>query len=372
MSIRRSFSGLLAVLALGLLGHGLVEAGAPATASWFSNGTLGHGTKPASGQALTGGSTLAGGTVALAYGGTGATTAPVAQSNLAGGLGRIPVVHTTTSAPGVGDDSADGFQVGDFWQDTSGDATYIADGVSVGAADWRRLLTPNAAKIGIAAGAFYAQAGLMVGSTFTPAGAQVAPTSSGDPNSFGATLSGTSITVNAATAAAGNADTTSQYWSFDLASLNLTIPAGTRAVRIITEVSSHSEGARTATSNSYVSCAAGTGAQAAVFTAGWLRPGSGTAYNLAVVGGSGGYSSSTGQSSTVKWDVFSSIGDTLNTGAQGLRFDTGNDVTAAAQVSSIGGRSATIPTHFNVYDQITTASTLTGWTLNDFTCYLRW
>lgn len=213
----------------------------------------------------------------------------------------------------------------------------------------------------------------MVGNTFTVTGTETAATSSGDPNSFGATWSGANLTVNAATAVAGNADTTSQYWSFALSGIGVTIPADTRAVRIITEVSSHSEGgARTASSNSYVSCAVGTGAQAGVLAAGWLRPGSGSAYNLAASGGSGGYSSATGQATTVKWDTLGTIGDTISTGVQGVRFDASNDVTGALQISAVGSRSATIPTHVNLYVQVTTANVLTSWTLNDFTCYVRW
>lgn len=67
------------------------------------------------------------------------------QTTLGGGLGRTPIVHTAAAAPTVNEDSGDGYQVGDLWQDTSGNATYQLDDATVGAADWRALLNPETA-----------------------------------------------------------------------------------------------------------------------------------------------------------------------------------------------------------------------------------
>lgn len=66
------------------------------------------------------------------------------QTTLGGGLGRVPVVHVAAGAPTTGDDSGDGYAVGDLWQDTSGNVTYQLDDATVGAADWRSLLSGGA------------------------------------------------------------------------------------------------------------------------------------------------------------------------------------------------------------------------------------
>lgn len=240
-----------------------------------------------------------------------------------------------------------------------------------GSGAWRSVLpgNVNSTRVTITGGALVMHMGYMAGSAFTPIGDAISPTSSGDPNSFGATLSGTSLTVNAATAVSGNHDSTCQYWAW---ALPVTIPSTARWVVLRTEVSSHSEGVRTASSVSSVSVALGTGAQTAVRTLAWIRPGSGAGYNVGVIGGSGSFSTSTGQSTTVRWDMFGHVGDTLNGGVQCQRYDAGADLTATGQISSVGAIVATIPTYVMIGVQVTGANTTTSWTLNDLTCYVRW
>lgn len=52
---------------------------------------------------------------------------------------ETPRMYTSTSPPTVHDDVDQGFRAGDLWTDTDSDATYVADAVADGAADWRSL-----------------------------------------------------------------------------------------------------------------------------------------------------------------------------------------------------------------------------------------
>lgn len=46
---------------------------------------------------------------------------------------------SATAAPGVGDDSGDGYAIGSIWVDVTADNVYMAADVSVGAAVWKLL-----------------------------------------------------------------------------------------------------------------------------------------------------------------------------------------------------------------------------------------
>ena len=53
--------------------------------------------------------------------------------------------QVTTSNPGTGDDTADNYNVGSFWANTSTDRGYISYDVSSGAAVWKEIVHINAA-----------------------------------------------------------------------------------------------------------------------------------------------------------------------------------------------------------------------------------
>lgn len=232
--------------------------------------------------------------------------------------------------------------------------------------------TVNAVKLSIAAGVPYLTAGTRVGNTFTATGAATTATSSGDTNGFAATMAATNLTVNAATAVSGNNDTTAQYWSWQLSTLGVTIPADTRMLRIITSVSSFSEGARTASAVSSVLLGIGTAAQTGVRASGFIRPGSGTAYNHGRTAGSAGVSSFSGTSTVLTFDTAATIGDATSTETLLSRIGTGNNVESGAGLTSAGAISATMPTYLSLYVQVTGATTTTTWTLNDLTGYVVW
>lgn len=84
----------------------------------------------------------ASGTLAVANGGTGATTAANARTNL--GIDDIATKKSNLSAavaPTVNDDSGDGYAIGSVWIDTTADQVYMATDVTVGAAVWKQLST---------------------------------------------------------------------------------------------------------------------------------------------------------------------------------------------------------------------------------------
>lgn len=80
------------------------------------------------------------GTLAIANGGTGATTAAGARTNF--GIDAIATKKSNlaaTVAPAVTDDSATGYGIGSIWIDVTADQVYMATDVSVGAALWKQL-----------------------------------------------------------------------------------------------------------------------------------------------------------------------------------------------------------------------------------------
>jgi len=74
------------------------------------------------------------GTLPIGSGGTNATTAATARTNL-----EVPRVHTATVAPAVGDDGASGFPRGTIWVDTVLNDGYLSVDDSTGAAIWKLI-----------------------------------------------------------------------------------------------------------------------------------------------------------------------------------------------------------------------------------------
>ncbi len=75
--------------------------------------------------------------LSVAQGGTGATTANGAKSNI--GLGNVANILNkldATAAPTAGDDSADGYTIGSRWLDVSGSKEYVCSDATEGAAVW--------------------------------------------------------------------------------------------------------------------------------------------------------------------------------------------------------------------------------------------
>jgi hypothetical protein len=104
------------------------------------------GSTTASGTGVVTLSIVAGG-VPIAKGGTGATSAPSARTNLGLTDNAIKVHNFAASVvPTASDDSGDGYSVGSVWVVTSGGSLgkiFIATDVSVGAAVWREAMLEN-------------------------------------------------------------------------------------------------------------------------------------------------------------------------------------------------------------------------------------
>lgn len=71
--------------------------------------------------------------LSLAQGGTAAATAAAARTSLS-----VPRIHTAAVAPAVTDDGAAGFPIGTQWVDTVLDDAYISVDDSTGAAVWKK------------------------------------------------------------------------------------------------------------------------------------------------------------------------------------------------------------------------------------------
>ncbi len=63
----------------------------------------------------------------------------LANFNGTGGATGIKINLSATAAPGVGDDSGDGYAIGSIWLDTTNDNIYMATDVTVGAANWEQI-----------------------------------------------------------------------------------------------------------------------------------------------------------------------------------------------------------------------------------------
>ena len=77
--------------------------------------------------------TLAG-TLAVANGGTGATTATAARANLG-----VPKYNSAAVPPAATDDAAAGYSVNSLWTDTALDDTYVCVDSANGAAVWKKI-----------------------------------------------------------------------------------------------------------------------------------------------------------------------------------------------------------------------------------------
>lgn len=72
--------------------------------------------------------------VPVANGGTAGTTAATARTNL-----EVPRIHSAAVAPAVTDDGAAGYPVGSLWVDTVLDDGYMSVDASAGAAIWKKV-----------------------------------------------------------------------------------------------------------------------------------------------------------------------------------------------------------------------------------------
>lgn len=94
----------------------------------FSGGTTGLSFAPS------GSSIDLSGTLVVANGGTGATTAANARTNL-----QVPRLHTALVAPAITDDGAAGYPIGSLWVDTVLKNGFQSVDASAGAAVWKQI-----------------------------------------------------------------------------------------------------------------------------------------------------------------------------------------------------------------------------------------
>jgi hypothetical protein len=115
----------------------IANGGTGATTAAGARTNLGLGTiatQDASNVTITGGSITGITDLAIADGGTGASTAATARTNLS-----VPRIHTAAVAPAVTDDGAAGFPTGTLWVDTALDDAYISVDDATGAAVWKKI-----------------------------------------------------------------------------------------------------------------------------------------------------------------------------------------------------------------------------------------
>jgi len=110
--------------------------------------------------------------------------------------GFVPV--SSASAPTVGDDSADGYAVGQPWIETTGKVPYVLVDSTVGAAVWRSLLPVDAYEIRLTGGSWYAYPQAWTGAAWVDVGAGIALTveTAGSYTTSGATITEPSGTAN--------------------------------------------------------------------------------------------------------------------------------------------------------------------------------
>lgn len=115
----------------------IANGGTGATTASGARTNLGLGTiatQNASGVTITGGSITGITDLAVADGGTGGSTAAAARANLS-----VPRVTSAAVAPAVTDDGAAGFPVGSLWVDTVLDNGYLSVDDATGAAVWKLI-----------------------------------------------------------------------------------------------------------------------------------------------------------------------------------------------------------------------------------------
>lgn len=145
------------------------------------------------------------------------TTAAATRTTL--GAGQLPV--SSASAPGVGDDSGDGYAVGQLWVETTGDVPYVLTDSTLGAAVWRSVLPVESYEIRLTSGSWYAYPQAWTGSAWVDVGAGMALTVE--------TAGGATTATNVLTVASGLTNSTqphtSQYEAY-IALSSLTIWSG--------------------------------------------------------------------------------------------------------------------------------------------------
>jgi hypothetical protein len=124
-------------------------------------------------------------------------------------------MHTAATAPTVGDDSGDGYIVGDMWYDTVTEYFYVAVDVTAGAAVWEPILTLDSAgdltlataNLNLTAGDVTVDAGditATAGDIVASAGALEAGTTVTAGTGVTATTGGVTATAGGVTATAGD------------------------------------------------------------------------------------------------------------------------------------------------------------------------
>lgn len=115
----------------------VANGGTGATTAAGARTNLGLGTiavQNANSVTITGGSITGITDLAIADGGTGASTALAARTNLG-----VPRVNVAAVAPAVTDDGAAGFPTGSLWVDTVTDTGYQSVDDATGAAVWKQI-----------------------------------------------------------------------------------------------------------------------------------------------------------------------------------------------------------------------------------------
>lgn len=190
-----------------------------------------------------------------------------------------------TTAPTVNDDSADGYAVGDWWNDSTGNNTYIADSVAVGAADWRSLLEPNAVLVEVVGGQIIGWGGIAKNDgTFHKIGNSVVLTAEDD--TYGEVISGDTITIAGAglvTGDTGAVQSNSRRYKVALADLGIVLSSSnpkTAVIKLLCDSITDNSEARAGT---IAACAwLGVGSTSALIIGGVQRPPSGSGTYQAV------------------------------------------------------------------------------------------
>lgn len=225
---------------------------------------------------------------ALIRDGSGVTSTPVTavaktlldDSTVLAMRGTLGVKATwvKTAAPTSADDSSSGYSVGDLWNDTSNQRTYIADDVSPGAPVWRSLLTANTVAIEVVDDAVVAYGGTVTNDgLFVATVGPIEMTAEG--TDYGEVISDGTITVPGPVPGdTGSVQANSCRFAVALADLGIVL-SGTNPrqanIRILCD--SITDNAEAPRSGTVALCAwLGVGSTTAIDITGIQRPSSGT------------------------------------------------------------------------------------------------